>query len=148
MLSDFRLLSTANYLKNILSYVNKNQVTYPHAAFQERRVSDIIGQPEVHIINLSKLGSLEDEPKLIPFNNLEELPDRRLYQVPRRKEQEDDEAEFFIIILDKNYSLSSSSKTDKSSHLSDTDSELIKVVTAIVTKITKGKSRKKQEIEH
>ena len=77
---------------------------------------------------------------MIPFNHLEELPDCPLYQVPRKKEHED---EFFTIFSDKNHFSPSSSTTEESSNLSDTDPEIIEVVTTTVTRITQEKSRKK-----
>ena len=78
--------STYKAVKKIRALINKTQVTDAKAALQECKASEIIGQTEVRIINLAQLGSLEDKPILIPFNRLEELPDRRLYPVPRRKD--------------------------------------------------------------
>ena len=64
------------------------------------------------------------------------------------KEHKDNKDEFSTLFSDKNY-LSPSSSTTKELHdLSDTESELIKVVTTIVAKITQEKSRKKQKTEH
>ena len=114
-------------INQVQDLIKKIQVTYSQAALQEYRASDTIGQTGVHTINLAQLGSLETEPKLVPFNHLEELPHCWLYQVPRSKEQEDNKDEFSTIFSDTNYSSPSSSTTDKLSVLSDTDSTVSRI---------------------
>ena len=74
----------------------------PQVSLQERKASDIIGKREVKIIILAQLGSLEEEPKVIPCNP-EELLDRRLYQVPKNKTHEDVKDEFSTISSEGNY---------------------------------------------
>ena len=80
---------TYKAVQEITTVINKIQVTYPQASLENRKASDIIGQKEIQIANLAQLGSLEEEPEVIPCNP-EEQPDRRLYQVPKRKIHEEE----------------------------------------------------------
>ena len=127
-------------VKEISSQINKTQVTYPQASFKNLKASDIIGQKEVKIINLAQLGSLEQEPEVIPCNP-EELPDRRLYQEPKRKNQEDDEDEFSTISSEENYPPSKISEEESSE--SDEDEDLFEVTTTLLVARVKQNPKKK-----
>ena len=131
--------------KEITTVINTIQVTYPQGSLKNRKASDIIGQKEVQITNLAQLGSLEEEEEVIPCNP-EELPDRRLYQVPKRKIYEEDEDEFSTISSEENFAplIPFSEESDES----DEDEHLFEVITTTSVAKIKQNPKKKQKTTH
>ena len=79
---------------------------------------------------------------MIPFN-LEELPDRWLYQVLKKKSHEDNEDKFSTISSEENYSTSKPSSEESSE--SDSGADLVEVVITTSVVRIKQNPRKKQK---
>ena len=113
---------------------------------QQKKISKVSSSPKEAYKdgNLAQLKSLEEYPKQISLNHLEELSDCWSYQVLKEKEYKDGKYEFSSILSGKDYSKSAcASTTSELSILSDSYSELIEIVTTTATRNTQDELRDK-----